>query len=142
VSDESNNNAIANVSDGPEYRVLANLFGVMLGLAGLLAGTMLREGSVDYWQHDLVPLLILLITGRGLLKSSMDLLRESMVYADKKQMVDAFLSKQAEVLPPEPGEMARLATKSHYSEEERWWKRSASGSSNNERVDMPTNWMP
>jgi hypothetical protein len=118
VSDESNNNAIANVSDGPEYRVLANLFGVMLGLAGLLAGTMLREGSVDYWQHDLVPLLILLITGRGLLKSSMDLLRESMVYADKKQMVDAFLSKQAEVLTPEPGEMARLATKSHYSEEE------------------------
>jgi hypothetical protein len=98
--------------------VLANLFGVMLGLAGLLAGTMLREGSVDYWQHDLVPLLILLITGRGLLKSSMDLLRESMVYADKKQMVDAFLSKQAEVLTPEPGEMARLATKSHYSEEE------------------------
>lgn len=118
MSDESNNNAIANVSDGPEYRVLANLFGVMLGLAGLLAGTMLREGSVDYWQHDLVPLLILLITGRGLLKSSMDLLRESMVYADKKQMVDAFLSKQAEVLTPEPGEMARLATKSHYSEEE------------------------
>lgn len=118
MSDESNNNAIANVSDGPEYRVLANLFGVMLGLAGLLAGTMLREGSVDYWQHDLVPLLILLITGRGLLKSSMDLLRDSMVYADKKQMVDAFLSKQAEVLTPEPGEMARLATKSHYSEEE------------------------
>lgn len=118
MSDESNNNALAQVSDGPEYRVLANLFGLLLGAAGLLAGTMVREGSVDYWQHDLVPLLILLVTGRGLLKSSMDLLRDSMVYAEKKQMVDAFLSRQAEVLTPEPGEMARLSAKPHYSEEE------------------------
>lgn len=118
MSDESNNNAIAHLSDGPEYRVLANLFGLLLGAAGLLAGTMVREGSVDYWQHDLVPLLILLITGRGLLKSTMDLLRDSMVYAEKKQMVDAFLSKQAEVLTPEPGELPKLASKPHYSEEE------------------------
>lgn len=118
MSDESNNSTLTQVSDGPEYRVLANLFGLLLGLSGLLAGTMLREGSVDYWQHDLVPLLILLVTGRGLLKSSMDLLRESMIYAEKKHIVDAFLKKQAEVLTPEPGEMARLTTKPQYSEEE------------------------
>lgn len=118
MSDELNNNTLTQVSNGPEYRVLANLFGLLLGLSGLLAGTMVREGSVDYWQHDLMPLLILLITGRGLLKSSMDLLRDSMMYAEKKQMVDAFLSKQAEVLTPEPGEMARLSSKPHYSEEE------------------------
>lgn len=118
MSDNADNNATMQVSDGPEYRVLANLFGVLLGGAGLLAGTMVHEGSVDYWQHDLVPLLILLITGRGLLKSTMDLMRDSMVYSEKKQMVDAFLSKQAEVLSPEPGEFPKLSAKPHYSEEE------------------------
>jgi hypothetical protein len=118
MSDATRDQGSVELSNGPEYRVLANLFGLLLGLSGLLAGTMVREGSVDYWQHDLVPLLILLVTGRGLLKSSMDLLRESMIYAEKKHVVDAFLKKQAEVLAPEPGEMARLATKPHYSEEE------------------------
>jgi len=118
MPDKTSDRTEVELSNGPEYRVLANLFGLLLGFSGLLAGTMLREGSVDYWQHDLVPLLILLVTGRGLLKSSMDLLRESMIYAEKKHMVDAFLKKQAEVLTPEPGEMARLASKPHYNEDE------------------------
>lgn len=118
MADEPNEKNTAQVSDGPEYRVLASLFGLLLGGAGLLAGTMVFEGSVDYWQHDLVPLLILLVSGRGLLKNSMDLMRDSMVYAEKKQMVDDFLHQQAEMLTPEGGEMPRLAAKPQYSEEE------------------------
>lgn len=118
MSDRNNDRAAVELSNGPEYRVLAHLFGVLLACAGLLAGTMVHERSLDYWQSDLVPLLILLITGRGLLKSSMDLMRDSMVYTEKKHVVDAFLAKQTEVLSPEPGEMPMLAAKPHYSEAE------------------------
>ncbi len=109
---------VVQLSNGPEYRILANLFGLLLAASGLLAGTMVRERSLDYWQDDLVPLLILLLAGRGVLKHGMDLMRDSMVYAEKKQVVDAFLAKQPQTVSPELGELPRLAAKSHYSEEE------------------------
>lgn len=119
MSDATNNRSEDGLSNGPEYRVLANLFGVLLGCAGLLAGTMVRERSFDYWQSDLVPLLILLFTCRGLLKSSMDLMRENMIYLEKKKQIDRFLAKQSEILSPEAGgEMPKLAAKPHYTEEE------------------------
>lgn len=118
MSDKTSDRAAVELSNGPEYRVLANFFGVLLACAGLLAGTMVHERSLDYWQNDLVPLLILLITGRGLLKSSMDLMRESMVYSEKKHVLEAFLAKQGEVLTPETGEMPKLTAKPHYSEDE------------------------
>src|SRR5665647_322029 len=41
-----------------EYRVIANSFGLLIASAGLLAGEMVRLRSVDYWQGDLVPLLL------------------------------------------------------------------------------------
>lgn len=118
MSDESNNRSAVQLSNGPEYRVLANLFGVLIGCAGLLAGTMVHERSFDYWQSDIIPLLILLFTGRGLLKSSMDLMQDDMVYLEKKKMVDSFLAKQTEVLSPDLGEMPKLAAKTNYSEAE------------------------
>ena len=118
MADKAADRQTVQLADGPEYRVLANLFGVLLGCSGLLVGTMVHERSLDYWQSDLVPIMILLIPGRGLFKSSIDLLRESMVYAEKKQMVNSFLSRQAEVLSPEPEAMPKLAAKPHYSEEE------------------------
>lgn len=118
MPDKTSDRTAVELSNGPEYRVLANFFGVLLACSGLLVGTMVHERSLDYWQSDLVPLLILLITGRGLLKSSMDLMRDSMVYGEKKQVLEAFLAKQSEVLTPEPGEMPKLAAKPHYSEEE------------------------
>jgi len=118
MPDQAQKQSSVELSNGPEYRVLANLFGVLLGCAGLLAGTMVHERSLDYWQHDLVPILILLITGRGLLKSSMDLMREDMVYLEKKKAVDSFLAKQSEVLNPELGEMPKLAAKANYTEAE------------------------
>ena len=118
MSEESDNRSAVQLSNGPEYRVLANLFGVLIGCAGLLAGTMVHERSFDYWQSDIIPLLILLFTGRGLLKSSMDLMQDDMVYLEKKKMVDSFLAKQAEVLSPDLGEMPKLAAKTNYSEAE------------------------
>lgn len=119
MSDQNSDRETVELSDGPEYRVLGNLFGVLLGCTGLLAGTMVRERSFDYWQSDLVPLLILLFTCRGLIKSSMDLMREDMIYLEKKKQIDRFLAKQSEVLSPEMGgEMPKLAATSHYTEEE------------------------
>lgn len=118
MPDKASDHAAVELSNGPEYRVLANLFGVLLACAGLLAGTMVHERSLEYWQSDLVPLLILLVTGRGLLKSSMDLMRDSMVYSEKKQVLDAFMAKQNEILTPESGEIPKLAAKPHYSEDE------------------------
>jgi len=41
-----------------EYRVIANAFGLLIASAGLLAGEMVRLRSFDYWQGDLVPLLL------------------------------------------------------------------------------------
>lgn len=41
-----------------EYRVIANSFGLLIASAGLLAGEMVRLRSFDYWQGDLVPLLL------------------------------------------------------------------------------------
>ena len=119
----SGNPKTVELSNGPEYRVLANFFGVMLASAGLLAGTMFKERSLDYWQDDAVSILLFLITGRGLLKNSMQLARESMIYTEKKKMMDAFLAKQHEVLDGEDNndaiaDIQRITEKSHYTEEE------------------------
>ncbi len=70
----------------------------MLAGAGLLAGTMFKERSFEYWKEDMISLLLLLFSGRGLLKHSMQLARDSMIYAEKKRVMDTFLAKQHEVL--------------------------------------------
>lgn len=43
-----------------EFRVISNSFGLLIASAGLLAGTMVRERSFDYWRDDVVPLLLVL----------------------------------------------------------------------------------
>lgn len=99
------------LSDGAEYKVLANLFGVLLACAGLLSGTMFRERSLDYWADDIMPLVILLFCMRGLLMSSIRLIRESVLYAEQQRTVKAFLGKQHEVLDQLPGELSSAAPK-------------------------------
>lgn len=42
-----------------EFRVIGNAFGLLIASAGLLAGTMVRERSFDYWLDDIVPLAII-----------------------------------------------------------------------------------
>jgi len=83
------------VTDGPEFRLLGNLFGVMIALAGLLAGTMMRERSFDYWLEDIVPLMILAITLRGLLLNAISLFQSSMAYDEKMEMLNKVMAQQS-----------------------------------------------
>lgn len=48
------------IPDDIEIRVIGNAFGILIAAAGLLAGEMLRLRSFDYWQDDIVPLLLLI----------------------------------------------------------------------------------
>lgn len=42
-----------------EYKVIGNAFGVLIASGGLLAGTMVSQRSFEYWQEDMVPLVLL-----------------------------------------------------------------------------------
>ncbi len=121
MAEEAQESNALELSDGPEYKVLASLFGLMLASAGLLAGTMFRERSFEYWKDDLISLLLLFFSGRGFLMNSMQLARESMIYSEKKRIMDSFLAKQEEVLndgnEPVAGQTL-IAPKKNYSEEE------------------------
>lgn len=46
------------IPDDIEFRVIGNAFGLLIASAGLLAGTMVQLRSFDYWQEDIVPLLL------------------------------------------------------------------------------------
>jgi ABC-type nickel/cobalt efflux system permease component RcnA len=109
-------------SEGAEFRFLGNLFGALIASAGLLAGTMLREKSSDYWLEDIVPLLLLAITLRGLLKSAMELAKDSIYYEEQKKQVIEALSKQeamaAAMAEGADRELPKIASKPKYSEEE------------------------
>lgn len=48
------------IPDDIEYRVISNAFGLLVASAGLLAGEMLRQRSIDYWLNDAVPLCLVL----------------------------------------------------------------------------------
>lgn len=39
-----------------EFRVIGNLFGLLIASAGLLAGTMVSQRSFDYWLDDILPI--------------------------------------------------------------------------------------
>lgn len=121
MSEHVNKAETVELENGPEYRVLAHLFGILLACAGLLAGTMVKERSLDYWTEDIVPLLILMLSGHGLLKGSIELARDAMVYAEQKKTVEAFLAKQKEVLAhtgDQPQLAAKPKAKQQFSEDE------------------------
>ncbi len=108
-------------SEGAEFRFLGNLFGLLMAAAGLLAGTMVREGSFDYWLEDIVPLLLLGMTLRGLIKSAMELAKDSIYYEEKKKQVAEALMRQQELMAAmaeSEGELPKIAAKPKYSEEE------------------------
>ena len=106
------------VPDGPEFRLLGNLFGVMIALAGLLAGTMMRERSFDYWLEDIVPLMILAITLRGLLLNAISLFQSSMAYDEKMEMLNKVMAQQSAQSVVPDMELPLLTKKREYSEEE------------------------
>lgn len=44
------------IADDIEFRVIGNLFGLLIASAGLLAGEMVRLRGFEYWLDDIVPL--------------------------------------------------------------------------------------
>jgi hypothetical protein len=52
-----------------EFKVIGNAFGVLIASGGLLAGTMVSQGSFEYWQEDLAPLLLMLFLSYRLMRT-------------------------------------------------------------------------
>ncbi|OGR29332.1 MAG: hypothetical protein A2X79_03380 [Desulfuromonadaceae bacterium GWB2_53_15] len=52
-----------------EYKVIGNAFGVLIATGGLLAGTMVRQRSFEYWQEDIVLIALLGIMSFNLMRS-------------------------------------------------------------------------
>lgn len=52
-----------------EFRVMSNAFGLLIASAGLLAGEMVRQRSIDYWSDDIVPLLLVIWMGFRLFRN-------------------------------------------------------------------------
>jgi hypothetical protein len=48
---------LVKIPEDIEFRVIANVFGLLIACAGLLAGEMMYQRSFDYWMQDAVPLL-------------------------------------------------------------------------------------
>jgi len=108
-------------TEGAEFRFLGNLFGALMACAGLLAGTMMHERSLDYWLEDIVPLLLLAFTLRGVIKSAMELAKDSIFYEEQKKQVLEAMAKQeamAATMAGAESELPKLASKPKYSEAE------------------------
>lgn len=108
-------------TEGAEFRFLGNLFGALMACAGLLAGTMVHERSLDYWLEDIVPLLLLMFTLRGVIKSAMELARDSIFYEEQKKQVLEAMAKQeamAAAMAGAESELPKLASKPKYTEAE------------------------
>lgn len=58
-----------NIPAGIEYKVIGNAFGLLIACGGLLAGAMMSERSVDYWQEDIVPLVLVFFLGYRLMST-------------------------------------------------------------------------
>lgn len=57
------------IPDDIEYRVIGNAFCLLIASAGLLAGEMLRQRSLDYWLNDIVPLVLVIWIGFRLFRN-------------------------------------------------------------------------
>lgn len=108
-------------TEGAEFRFLGNFFGALMACAGLLAGTMVQERSLDYWLEDIVPLLLLVFTLRGVIKSAMELAKDSIFYEEQKKQVLEAMAKQEAMAAAMAGvesELPKLTAKTKYSEAE------------------------
>ncbi|CAH2030614.1 hypothetical protein [Trichlorobacter ammonificans] len=109
---------IQQLPDGPEFRLLGNLFGALIASAGLLAGTMARERSFDYWLEDIVPLLLLVFTVRGVLLNAVRLAQEAIIYDEKMEMLRKAMGPAMEQPADADLDLPLLPRKKGYTEEE------------------------
>ena len=52
-----------------EYKVIGNAFGVLIAMGGLLAGTMVSQRSFEFWQEDIVLIILLAFMSFNLMRS-------------------------------------------------------------------------
>lgn len=52
-----------------EYRVIGNVFGLLIACGGLLGGAMVYQRSLEYWREDIVPLGLVLLLGYRLMRN-------------------------------------------------------------------------
>lgn len=82
-----------------EFKVIGDALGLLIASAGLLAGTMVRERSFDYWLVDIVPLVIVAWLGFRLYRN---LLSTLTAYRDYQPQVrthsDATVIKQDQTI--------------------------------------------
>lgn len=102
------------IPDDIEYRVIGNIFGMLIASAGLLAGEMIRLRSFDYWLDDIVPLLLLIWMAFRMYRNLL-----STMNAYQGVVPVAALRNRSinEVLKSEPAVVAQIAAKTGYSTE-------------------------
>lgn len=90
-----------------EFRVIGNAFGLLIASAGLLAGSMVRERSFDYWLDDIVPLVIVLWLMFRLFRN---LLSTVTLYRDALPLIHSTRSA-ATAISPEQVVMGQIPSK-------------------------------
>jgi hypothetical protein len=88
-----------------EYKVLGNIFGLMICTGGLLAGTMVSERSFEYWLQDIVPLLLFAFL---LFRLFRNFISTMLLYRNESPMLPVRKSSHAESLRADPLHMPQL----------------------------------
>lgn len=103
------------IPDDIEYRVIGNIFGLLIASAGLLAGEMVRLRSFDYWLDDIVPLLLFIWMGFRMYRNFLSTMN---VYQGVTSAAVIRNRSINEVLKSEPAAVAQIAAKTGYSAEQ------------------------
>lgn len=104
------------IADDIEYRVIANVFGLLIASAGLLAGEMVRLRSFDYWLNDIVPLLFVSWMAFRLYRNLLSTMIAYHDYVPPPAVVRE--RKIREALKAEKATVAEIAAKTGLTEEE------------------------
>lgn len=99
-----------------EYRVIGNTFGLLIVSAGLLAGEMVHQRSIDYWPSDIVPLLLLAWLVFGLYRNFLSTI---VAYHDAPAPAAQVRDQQIrEAVNSEQAAVAQITAKTGYTAEQ------------------------
>ena len=96
-----------------EYKVIGNAFGVLIATGGLLAGTMVRQRSFEYWQEDIVLIALLGIMSFNLMRSFVAAMTAYQVVPVKTQPV-----RHRENVLPDQAVVAQIPAPVKYTAEQ------------------------
>lgn len=88
-----------------EFKVIADAFGLMIASAGLLGGTMVNQRSFDYWQDDI---LILVIVTWFAFRLYRNLLSTMLLYKDVRPLKPKRIVAESVSGMPENAPMGQL----------------------------------